>query len=495
MDFSAEINQMLDLDIERFKKYVQGKIVENNKFLEQVFWLADGSQISLLKALIQNHHEPEEAEESNSQGKNYNFTPMIDHVLSLSTDINTGEPVHQAIAEGHIQLALHLLQVEGEDEQIQESEPKTVSQLFSRAKLKFTGLRSKRNDFDVNKRDIKGRTLLSLAIDSKNTDLLIAVLARSPNIHAPTLRTSLDIPFQPIHQAVVIDSADAVRLLAQEGAQLANPFGNLKDTAVILAARLGKLNALEALLESPVEQLFLEAENNHLGDDKVTGHTAIEELCVRLKETSDTTEALKGIAMLLCRGAEPPRNETMRILLSSYRVELLSEVEKYMEDKPNLVDEFVNRCHLRESALHNIVYADHSWGSSIRHLLGIPSGAGFIVERLISNKNKLNIEKDISSLTTTSKQNLASEKDELKLYAEFVRRYVQAYDSQIFTNRWSTMRWLIAEGNCDWKTVKEYSKSHPTSRTRLVLNEMFASRPIVHEDLEASPDSIAKASM
>ncbi|KTD75580.1 Dot/Icm T4SS effector AnkC/LegA12 [Legionella waltersii] len=495
MDFSAEINEMLTLNIDGFKKYVQKKVAENKNFLEQVFWLADGSQISVLKALIQNHHDPLKATESDTQVKKVDFTPMIDHVLSLSTDINTGEPVHQAIAEGQTQLALHLLQVASDDEQIQESEPKTVYQLLSRAKFIFTSPRTKKYAFDVNKRDLKGRTLLSLAIDSKNTELLIAVLARGPNVHAPTLRTSLDIPFQPIHQAVVIDSADAVRLLAAEGGQLANPFGNLKDTPVILAARLRKLNALEALLENPVEQLFLEAENNHFGEDKVTGHTAIEELCVSLSESNEKTEALKGIAMLLSRGAEPPRNETMRVLLSRYRVELLLEVERYIEDKPDLVDDFVNRCHLRESALHNIVYADHSWGSSIRHLLGVPSEAGFIVERLISNKHKLNIEKDISSLTTTAKQNLASEKDELKLYAEFVRRYVQAYDSQIFTNRWSTMRWLIAEGNCDWKTVKEYSKSHPTSRSRLILNEMFSARQIVHESLETSPDSTVNANM
>ncbi|HAT8249016.1 TPA: Dot/Icm T4SS effector AnkC/LegA12, partial [Legionella pneumophila] len=128
---------------------------------------------------------------------------------------------------------------------------------------------------------------------------------------------------------------------------------------------------------------------------------------------------------------------------------------------------------------------------SIRHLLGVPSEAALIVEELVTRKysDPSFASENVSSLSTTATENLRSERNPLKLYAEFVRRYTQAYDSQMITNRWSTMRWMIAEGNCDWDTVVRYSKNHPTSRTRIVLNEMFNPIPRVHEDIESQQSS------
>jgi hypothetical protein len=81
-------------------------------------------------------------------------------------------------------------------------------------------------------------------------------------------------------------------------------------------------------------------------------------------------------------------------------------------------------------------------------LFGIPSDAAFIVEKLVMRKynSAPTSEENESFDSTPPTQNAPSEQSSLKLYAEFVERYTQAYDSQ----RLSTMRWMIAEGECDW---------------------------------------------
>ena len=480
MDFSSEMNEAIGLGLNGFKTFIQKKMEENKYYLEQFFWLQqDGSQISVVNYLIQAHQDPKEGVENSEPEKD--LTSLIDYVLELSSDKNNGEPLHQAIAAGKFQLAMHLL--EAEQSKVDKNVSLNVIQLFEQAKQKYII-----NKYQVDRRDNVGRSLLSLILNSLNIDLLFNILLGKPNIHATTSMTDARVMFQPIHQAVVLDFADGVRLLAHLGAQLANPLGAMKDTPLLLAARLGKINAMEALLESPLEKLMLEAENNNLFDDK-KGHTAMDELCDRIANNNEKDEAIRGVAMLLCQGVEPPSREEMRKLLSSNRIALLEAVDKYLEGKPALVDAFVNRCHLTESTLHNIVYADHSWGSSIRHLFGKPSDAAFKIEGLVTRKynNPQTDQPNAIPLSLAAAEHLAQEKNPIKLYAEFVRRYTQAYDSQLFTNPWSTMRWMVAEGHCDWKRVVNYAKNHPTSRTRIIYNEMFHPMPRVHEDIEETP--------
>lgn len=492
MDFITEINKAIGLTLEEFKAFINRKLQHDKDYLEKLFWLPNGSQMTVINYLINQHQETDKEIEISDPEKN--LTDKIDLVLASSKDVNVGEPLHQAISEGKIQLALHLLQVDKINYSLTEIIKVNIigalSLLKKKAKEFADNLKSL---FDINKRDSEGRTLLSLAINSRDPELLINVLAKDPNIHAATNMSNAGIKFQPIHQAIVLDFADGVRVLAEEGANLSNPLGVMRDTPVLLAARQGKIRALEALLEFPVESLALEAENKHYFEDKTTGYTAIEELCERIANNNEKENAMRGVAILLCHGAEPPRNEGMRNLLSTNRVDLLKAIHSYLESKPELVDPFVHRCHLTESALHYIVYADHSWGSSIRHLFGLPSQAAFMVEDLVTKKysNPLVAQGQNGPLQTTPIANLASEKDPLKLYAEFVRRYNQAYESQLLPNRWSTMRWMIAEGRCDWATVVRYSETYPTSRTRIILREMFNPISIVHDDLESQTENLS----
>lgn len=495
MNFVDDISQVIGLGFNEFKSFIQRKINSNKDYLEQPYWLSNGSQMTVLNYLIDAHQDHQDGDDVTELGKD--LTQMIDYVLSLTNDINIGEPLHQAVSAGKTRLALYLLGAQKSTMMSHDGEQINVVHIFTSLR-KITqsiseSIRSKW--FDLNRRDEKGRSLLSLILETKNLDLLVHVLFGRPNLHATTRTANAKVIFQPIHQAVALDYADGVRLLAHEGANLANPVGLMRDTPVLLAARLIKINALEALLELPIEKLALETQNNNLFADTNTGHMAIEELCEHIANNKDKNEALRGVAMLLCRGAEPPRKEELRELLGKNRINLLKMIDEYLQNKPKLVDAFVNRCHLAESALHNIIYANHSWGSSIRRLFGKPSDAAFMVEHLVVRKYS----NPVQSLTdngtlVAAPDNLLTEKDPVKLYAEFVRRYKQAYDSQIVTNRWSTMRWMIAEG-CDWARVKRYSDNHPASRTRIVLNEMFNPMPKIHDDMDAPHDESLKNAM
>lgn len=448
MDFIDEISPAIGQGLREFQAFIEKKMKANKDYLDRLYWLSKGAQKTVLNYLIELHQEP--SGEENSQNATQNLTQFIAYILNQSKDVNLGEPLHQSIVAGKIQLAFDMLQSHSEK-------------------------------FDVDRRNEDGHTLLSLILDTKNTELLSKVLAQNPNLHASTNRTQTKVQFQPIHQAVVLDFAEGVLLLAKEDADLSNPFGVMRDTPLSLAARLGKINALEALLELPLDRLAPESENKHLFDDQ-SGYTAIDELCERIDNNTGKKDAIRGVAMMLCRGAEPPRNDSMRTLLSNHRSELLKAVQDYLETRPELVDAFVARCHLAESALHNIFYANRSWGSSLRHLFGKPSDTAFLIEDLVVRKH-FN-PKDGGTLSTLPAESFVAEKDPRKLYAAFVKLYNQAYDSQLITNPWSTMRWMIAEGRCDWDTVLRYSENNPTSRTRIIIHEMFHQVPTGPTDTE-----------
>lgn len=455
MDFKRAIDGAIASGVTGFKQFLQHKISKNSDFLQQFFWVDSDTQMTVLNYLIHHYHETNKS----------TLLPMIDVVVALSQDNNCGEPLHQAASSGKTKLLLHLLR--------QDSLASVGTAALPQAHA------ASKTYFDVDKRDKSGRTLLSLILTTKDPRLLQALLTRNPNVHAISYMTG-KIPFQSIHQAVALDFAPAITLLVQHGAHLNNPFGELKETPLLLAARLGKINALSALLAESALHHVLERENNHLLPGNKEGHRAIEELCLHLDKGTNRAETIRGIAILLCHGAQTPRSEAMCELLSDYRMQILAQARSYMKDKPELVNAFVNRCHLKDSALNSIMYARNSWANSIRHLFGIPSRAAVEIEELITVKDS----SDLASLVDASAADLSQETNKLKLYAEFVRRYTQAYQGQVFTNRWSSMRWMIADGQCDWSTVLAYSQNHPGSRTRIIINEMLNLLPKLRERLE-----------
>lgn len=456
MEFITEINAAIKSGLEGFNLFIEQKLQREANYLERPYWTEGGVQMTVLNYLIQQHQEKNK--NSIHEEGSSDLTHFIDAILSKVRDKNVGLPLHQAIAANKIQLALHLLG---------------------------------NNVFDVNKRDDEARTLLSLVLPTRNRQLLVKVLACKPDVNAATRLNEERIPFQPLHQAIVLDFASGVINLVRSGADVSNPMGEMKNTPLLLAAQHGKIKALEALLEeSPVEQLKLEARNKNLWQDNKTGENAIEVLCKKLLNNQNDKDLLRGVAMLLCRGAEPPRPEELCQVLADKRKELLKEIDSYMDTRPDLVDPFVNRCHLANSALYHIIYVDHSWGSTLRQLFGRPSDAAFAVERLVTRKYSRRPEgnSEVPVLPTAAAVPLRGDEPPLKLYAEFVRRYNEAYENQRITNPWSTMRWMIAEGKCNWETVKEYARNHPGTRTQIIYDDMFKTLPKmeVHEVIENS---------
>lgn len=460
-----ELDTAIHQGFDNFKLYLQEQVKGQPDFLEYFFGGAAASQMTVLNYLIHLYEEPIDDSEMEEVSP---LRQMIDYVVSLMNDKDIGSPLHQVISEGKLRLALHLLNL------MPQTELEVVNPLKKNKKALSL--------FNVDQRDQEGRTLLSLILARKNDNLLSEFLKRKPSVHLPTNMSDLRIPFQPIHQAVVLNSPTAIRLLASEDAQLANPCGVAQDTPVLLAAHLCKIDALEALLEQPVEKLLLEEMRILSSGGNVSRQTAMDRLCEHLYVGKDKAEAIRGIAMLLCRGAEPPQSEAMRFLLNNNRGALLKAIQVYLEDKPELVDSFVRCCHQRESALHNIIYAQHSWGNSLRYLFGKPNEVAWTVENLVirkytttSNENEV--------LPTAVAANLSAEKDPVKLYAMFVKRYTDSYNNQFFKNGWSKMRWMIANGQCDWTTVQNYVKTNPGTRSALIYDEMFKSLPKVNEVL------------
>ncbi|MCW8408415.1 ankyrin repeat domain-containing protein [Legionella sp. PATHC035] len=463
MEFIIEINAALKLGLEEFKKFIEKKLLDDKSYLEHPFWMAGGVQMTVLNYLIEQHQRKNE--DSVDKEIPSDLTEFIDLILSKVRDKNIGLPLHQAIAAGKVQLALHLLDA---------------------------------YEFDANKRDEDGRTLLSLTVQTKNRELLTKILALNPEVNATTRLKEARIPFQPLHQAIALDFVSGVVNLIRAGADLANPVGVRKDTPLILAARKGKIKALEGLLdEAPIERLKLEAENMPCPDEE-RGDNAMDALCKRLFREQDNKDLLRGVAMLLCRGAEPPRNKGLCQLLASKRRDLLKEIDSYIDNRPELVDPFVSRCHVEDSALHEIIYVDHSWGSTLRQLFGKPSDAAFVIERLVTRKYSRRQEGSMDSpvLPTAAAVPLKGDEPPFKLYAEFVRRYNEAYENQRMTNPWSTMRWLIAEGKCNWETVKQYARHHPGTRTQIIYDDMFKTLPKMemHEPIENSTGGLHPSS-
>ncbi|WP_454786035.1 Dot/Icm T4SS effector AnkC/LegA12 [Legionella sp. WA2024007413] len=456
MEFITEINAAIKSGLKGFNDFIEQKLQVDNSYLEHPFWMAEGAQVTALNYLIQLHQRKKG--DSVDEKLPSDLTDFIDLVLEKIRNKNIGQPLHQAIAFGKVRLALHLLES---------------------------------HIFDVNHRDQEGRTLLSLALPTKNRQLLKKILDAKPDVNAPTRLTEARISFQPLHQAITLDFASGVVNLIRSGADVTNPLGPMKDTPLLLAARQGKIKALEALLEeAPVAKLKLEGENNKRSEDKKIGENAIEALCKQLNHNRNNKDLLRGVAMLLCRGAEPPRSEDLRQLLADKRSELLKEIDCYLDTRPELVDPFVNRCHLNDGALYKIIYVDHSWGSTLRQLFGRPSEAAFVIERLVTRKYSRRPEgnKEASILPTVAAVPLKEDEPPFKLYAEFVRRYNEAYENQKIPNPWSTMRWMIAEGKCNWETVKEYARTHKGTRTQIIYDDMFKTLPKIemHEQIESS---------
>lgn len=430
-------------DLDQFIDFVTRGVAADPHFLKRSFWAAGGRQLTFLNYLIEQHH-PTEA----------NMQDHIQHLLDQNVDCHLMQPLHLALALNKNDLALQLLDY------------------FNRHPIAIDAL------------DKDNHSLLSRAIASGDLVILHNILRHNPNVNQPTRE------LQALHEAAINNFHQAIEPLLNAGASIGNPATAKRETPLILAARYGNINALIVLAR---HHSTPDNETNPLDIENIQGTRAIDLLCKRLNQGKDPTDALQGIAVLLCHGASAPRNAQWRSLLQKHRDSLIDAVAGYTTHHPELRTHFVRAAHNKNDALHEIIYADRTFATSFGHFFGVASDTAFKLEALVNNvaetpqRHDSDEDKEAPNVVAVREYHSdhdAFDEDEQR-FAEFVQRYDVKLRSTLFFNAYSEMRWLIARGVIStWGEVKNYCDDHPGSRSAGIRQEM-----------EPMPDARASVSL
>lgn len=438
--------------LDAFKELILEELKTNPKVLRHIFCLRNGAQTTILNHLIRAHDAVE-----------HNLTEYIKFLFEQGASAHVEEPVHLAFQLGKPDLGSLVL--EHAKKFVEEPTPQQLL---------------------ADSYDPERKTLLARVIDTENIDNLRVVLANHPNVNKPSaIQVGKDkkISIPPLHQAIIKNFTGAVDALIKAEADVDNTYGALQETPLLLAARLGRVDALKTILESKAPRLDLEATNEE-------SKRAIDLLCARLETKEDSQDALRGIAMLLCHGAAVPREQALCTLLQDNRYALLDEVSKYTEKLPELAASFVRRCHI-SGPLHSIIYAENSWWQSLWYLFARPSHVALQLESLVlrgqppSKKKEAEAEEEVIQVEAPS----PFTKEEVQ-FATFVKKYDEALSIKKFLgitifNPWSSMRWAIDSGKyTSLEQVKKYREDYPGTRTDRVLEKMENRRESLHENLD-----------
>ncbi|KTC86126.1 MULTISPECIES: Dot/Icm T4SS effector AnkC/LegA12 [Legionella] len=482
----AELERAIELGEKVFEAFIHKEASADKNFFERRFLFKETEQITVLNYLIHIH----EVGLGKPCRKNH-----IKMLLSMGADFNLDCSIHLLLRLKKLDLFPLFFQDSDEE-----------SEARRKVELDFPEL-------------ITGRTLLSRAISTGNASILSTLLRRGfkIDVNAPNqiLVQGQTLTIQPLHQAVATNFPEATYYLLENGAIVDNPCGRLRETPLLLAARLGTIKSLEVLLFATAGKncLDLQAENSE-------SDRAIDLLCKRLKNQEKPQEALYGIAMLLCHGAKAPRDEGFRSLLIKNRFALIDQVKEYKKQSGNSAVLFVRACHDKNNPLHDIIYANTwlhlFWRYSslqwIWHLLGLNCDEAFRVEALVYDGPESNIPpafihnefQPLESIATNrsneeiSAEDQASEqREEINLngeeldykpwereFAQFTWRY--GVTCGLFRNPASTMYRNLTLGECtNIDQVREYSGKvgNETTTTRTVINAMYGEPTPTHENL------------
>lgn len=446
--------------LEAFKELIREELKTKPRVLRHIFCLKNGEQRTVLNHLIHSHDAVER--------------DLIEHVKFLfeqGVSAHIEEPAHLAFQLGKPGLA-HLV-LEHAKEDVEERAPEQRL---------------------VDTYDSERKTLLARAIDTANIDNLRDVLASKPAVNKPSkipIDKDKTISIPPLHQAVIRNFTGAISELITAGAEVDNTCGALQETPLLLAARLGRLDALKIILESKAPNLNLEATNNE-------SKRAIDLLCARLQAKQDPQGALRGIAMLLCHGATVPLDQAFCTLLQDNRYALLDKVSTYTEKLPELAAHFVRRCHIN-GPLKAIMYAENSWWQSLWYLFARPSHVALMLESLVlraqPQPKKKNEEAEVNADEVQVEAPAPFTKEEVQ-FAKFVQGYNDALSIKKFLgvtlfNPWSAMRWEIDGGKFTTiEQVKKYAGQYPGTRTDKLLLAMEKRRESFHEDVSGKEASV-----
>lgn len=443
-----DLEEAIQSGNDQFVDYINRELEKG--IFDKTFWKSNGEQTTILNYLISTH--------SNSDtSTNTNRLFHIEYLLKVGASISIAQPLHYAFKLKKLDLVSLMLSQQSEEKYEKEDYDRSKNQDY------FS------SNASVNARDIEGCTLLYWAIQAGDRNLLCQILKLEPNVNEANFLTLPDLGrchVQPLHQAIIADFAEGVIALVEAGAQTDNPYGHHAQKPLLLAADLGRIKALEALLQSINRP-------EDLAQKDSTEACAIDLLCKRLEKKQQSEEAIRGIAMLLCHGAEAPlRTEKGWSLLQKHREALLSEVITYTLKYPELATNFYRLAKNKNNSLHGILYADNLWTRPFHHLLGQVDGLAGKIEQLVESHA-------VDYKDQPNEENKFTE-DEIK-FAKFCKLYYAALKMGIF-NPYSVMRWKIDRGEVTtWQDVCKYAENNKGSRTERIVRQMARESVSFHE--------------
>lgn len=417
-----ELDNAIYTGIETFKSFITAQIDADENFLEHSFVTVTGTQLTVLDYLISKHDQT-----------NADMSLFIQELLEGREVqlFSSGQPLHWAIK----------------------------NEKFDLFELMLKRLKSFANgDEDyltlyLNSYDNEGHSLLSRVMDLQNEDYLTTLLENKLNLSLASFIETKTGPvcMQPLHQAVFLNFPVAIARLIELKALASNPCGENLEPPILLAAKLGHIEAMIGLIHSLKAQ---EATNPPLktkvlfNQKDKKGERAIDKLCQQLKEKREVQATLKGIAVLLCHGTKEPSREDFRQLIHTHRDALLSEIIRYSNENPGAALEFVRKCHDRNKwKLHQMIYQS-------------PPAVSFFPS--FDRQTAVKLE----SLMTAENEATA---DEIN-FAKFIEAYFLRFEQKKLANPWSKMAEQLARGGfTQYKEIKDYAGNHPNSRTAKVL--------------------------
>lgn len=469
MDTLERFAENID-DYESFKDFITRELKNDKDLFHKNFWTPPGGQTTLLNYLIDKHDLTTR-----------DLKKQIVYLLNQGADLNYAQPLHLAFELKKMDVVFRMLNNKTEEKEKEKEEGDDPRNNKAR--------KNNIPEVDANARDLSGHSLLYWTIQSGEILYVREALSQGAKIALPN---SLDadglekVPGLPLHQAVLCDFPDAVSALIAHGANIDAPFGDSKQTPLLIAAAGGKIAALGALLEKIDAVQQLDYESISVKTDE-PGLRAIDMLCQRLDSKKQPEKALKGIAMLLCHGATAPRNEKWQNLLRTHRHALLEQVTEYTRSNPRQLATFIHASQDKNSDLHTILFVDNSWARPFRQLFGQVNKTAVTLGNLVKGQDLAENDQTFCS----DRSNLNSEdtfnEDEQK-FAQFILKYDQAIKGVTLFNPWSDMRWRIADGKVTtWSQVLQYAHEHANSRTKKIVDEMIKPAQNYHTELGDEP--------